>query len=163
MALQVADVMRKDVLCLSPGMPLTELEGWLLEERVGGAPVVEDGRLVGLVSRSDLVRRLVLESTLAASALDTVAGPAEDPARVSGRIASAVASRWQRLQVADVMIHDVVTVERDAPVEKAARLLVERHIHRLVVTERGRVVGLLSSLDLVRLLAGSEPDRRPAG
>jgi CBS domain-containing protein len=159
MALQVADVMRKDVLCLRPGMPLTELESWLLEERVGGAPVVEDGRLVGLVSRSDLVRRLVLETTLAASALDTVAGPGEDPASVSGRIASAVASRWRRLQVADVMIHDVVTVGPDAPVEKAAHLLVERHIHRLVVTERGRVVGLLSSLDLVRLLA--EPDGRP--
>lgn len=159
MALQVADVMRKDVLCLSPGMPLTELESWLLEERVGGAPVVADGQLVGLVSRSDLVRRLVLETTLAASALDTVAGPAEDAAGSSARIASAVASRWQRLQVADVMVHDVVTVGPDAPVAKAARLLVERHIHRLVVTERGRVVGLLSSLDLVGLLADGGPSR----
>jgi CBS domain-containing protein len=64
-----------------------------------------------------------------------------------------VASRWQRLQVADVMIHDVVTIGSDEPVEKAARLLAERHIHRLVVTERGRVIGLVSSLDLVRLLA----------
>jgi CBS domain-containing protein len=153
---RVADVMSSEVLCLSPDMPLTELEGWLLSERVGGAPVMEGERLVGLVSRSDLVRRLVLETTLAASAVETVASPSEDAESASARIASAVASRWQRLQVADVMIHDVVTIGSDEPVEKAARLLVERHIHRLVVTERGRVIGLVSSLDLVRLLVESD-------
>jgi CBS domain-containing protein len=134
-------------------MPLTELESWLLSERVSGAPVVEGDELVGIVSRSDLVRRLVLETTLAASAVETLAGPSEDAESASARVASAVASRWQRLQVADVMVHDVVTIGSDEPVTEAARLLVERHIHRLVVTERGRVVGLVSSLDLVRLLA----------
>jgi predicted transcriptional regulator len=154
---RVCDVMSREVLCLSPRMPLTELEGWLLAERVGGAPVVEDGRLVGLVSRSDVVRRLVLETTLAASTVETVASPLEGAEQASSRIASAVASRWQRLHVADVMVHDVVTVERDDPLEKAARLLVERHIHRVVVVERGRVVGLVSSLDLVALLARGGP------
>jgi tRNA nucleotidyltransferase (CCA-adding enzyme) len=59
----------------------------------------------------------------------------------------------ESLRVADVMVTSVITVGPDAPLESVARALVEHRIHRLPVVEEGRLVGLVSSTDLVRLVA----------
>jgi len=51
------------------------------------------------------------------------------------------------------MVVDLVTVSPDTPVTEVARLLVTRHIHRVLVTEGEKVHGVISTLDLVRLVA----------
>jgi CBS domain-containing protein len=58
MTIRVADVMSKNPMRVAPDLPLPELQRRLISDRVGGYPVVEDGKLVGLVSRSDVVRAL---------------------------------------------------------------------------------------------------------
>ena len=60
----------------------------------------------------------------------------------------------EALRVRDVMNTDVVTVEPDTPLEEVARRLVERHVHRVPVVERGRLLGVVAALDFVRLVAG---------
>ena len=69
------------------------------------------------------------------------------------RIEDAIAARWQGACVEDAMIRDFVAVAPDAAVEKIARTLVDRGIHRVLVVEGGRLLGIVSSLDLVRLVA----------
>jgi len=59
-----------------------------------------------------------------------------------------------RLGVADVMSTGTITVAPDAPLTDAARLMLDHRVHHLVVTERDRMVGVVSSFDLIRTLAG---------
>jgi CBS domain-containing protein len=59
----------------------------------------------------------------------------------------------ERLRVRDVMISDVLTVPPDLPVTEAAKLLVERRIHRLPVVDGEKLVGIVSSLDFTRVVA----------
>lgn len=156
MALTARDCMRTEVRSVSPRMRLADLEQLFLRERISGAPVVEEGKLLGIVSRSDIVRELMVEQTLVESTgsfylqpFDTDAHPERDRERES----EALAARWKDLTVRDVMIHELIRVGADAPVAEVARTMLDRRVHRLLVTEGERLLGLVSSLDLVRLLA----------
>jgi acetoin utilization protein AcuB len=134
MALFARDVMKTHIVAVPPTLPLTKLEDMLIARKIGGAPVLEDGRLVGIVSRSDVVRYISLQRSLALM-LGTERRP--DP----------------HLTVRDVMAHDPVAVRPEAPIEEVARLMVSRHVHRILVTEGDAVVGLISALDLADLVA----------
>ncbi len=156
MGLTASDVMESDVRTVTPRMRIAELERVLLRTRIGGAPVLDSGRVVGIVSRSDLVRKLVLERNLAEELaeiydpqdLDEMVTPEE-----TQRIEDAIAARWQEARVEDVMIRDFVAVGPREPVEKLAQRMLDRGIHRVLVTEADRLLGIVSSLDLVRLVA----------
>jgi CBS domain-containing protein len=64
-----------------------------------------------------------------------------------------VGARMEKLTVSDAMIRDVLTANADDDIAAAARLLVEHRIHRLPVVEGGTLVGIVTSLDLVGLIA----------
>ena len=147
--------MQPDPRTVSPDTPLVELARLFLEDRVSGYPVVEGERLVGIVSRSDLVRQLSVEQSVAENVSDFYrdVGAFEDPPGSFAAIARQVGARLGSLRVEDAMIRSVVRVESDAPLAEVARRMLERGIHRLPVVEGERLVGILSSLDLVRLFA----------
>src|SRR5690606_11195596 len=117
------------------------------------------------VSRSDVVRVLAAEQALAETVGDFYRPFREDPFAPAERAARAraaepqenaeqVAQRLAGLRVRDAMVREVVSVAADAPIAEAARRLVEHRIHRLVVTDDGdRLAGVLSTLDIVRLVA----------
>src|SRR6185369_1432247 len=153
MTLVALDVMQPDVRTVSPAVSLPELADLLIRHRIGGAPVVDGGRLVGHVSRSDLVRAASLERSLAGVAADAVAqeefAPGEEPPPSLASFPSELRGRTVR----DVMVTDVVTVTPDTPIASVARLLVTRHLHRVLVVDGGAVRGVISALDLVRLVA----------
>jgi CBS domain-containing protein len=156
MTRSIADIMQKKVKTIAPDKTLPELERELLRWRIGAMPVVErGGKLVGIVSRSDVVRQLCLERSLGEAMADayrdqTDAGFA---AQSQTAIAGEIGRRMEGLCVRDVMIRDVLTVPPDLPVAKAAQLLIERRIHRLPVVENGKLVGIVSSLDFTRIVA----------
>lgn len=150
------DIMHEKVRTISPDRTLPELEEAFLRERVSGFPVVDRGRLVGIVSRSDLVRQLCVERSVAELISDyyrEALAFAEDPVESLASIAERVGQRIEHLRVADVMIRRLITVPPDAPVAEVAQTLVEHRIHRVPVTDAGRLVGIVSSLDLARLIA----------
>jgi CBS domain-containing protein len=151
----VADIMQKQVKTIAPDKKLPELERALIRWRIGAMPVVERGKLVGIVSRSDVVRQLCLERSLGEAMADAYRDQtdARFAAESQAAIAEEIGMRMERRRVRDVMIHDVVSVPPDMPVAKAAQLLLERRIHRLPVVEDGKLVGIVSSLDFARLVA----------
>jgi CBS domain-containing protein len=138
---------------------LAELERAFIESGVRSFPVVERGKLVGIVSRSDVVRQLSVEQTLAENVSDAeneVSGfeDEQDEAEVADElVGDQVGQRLERLRVADVMIRNVHTVSADTPLSDAAKLLVSRRIHQAPVVDAGKVVGLLSALDFARPFA----------
>jgi len=151
----VAEAMTADVETVSSDMSLIELDRRFMAERRGGFPVVDAGTLVGVVSRSDVVRQLCVEQSVAEQASDyyrEVLGP-PPLAETLAELAARVGRRIQDLRVRDVMMSVVVSVSPRDTMTAVAQLLVERHIHRLPVVDDGRLVGILTTLDVVRLVA----------
>ncbi len=151
--MQVSEVMSTDPDVLVSGTPLRELETRLMSHHVGGFPVVDGGKLVGMVTRSDLVRILEVEHTIDDQLSDPALGApgsSDEDARSRG---ARIGARLEAMTVADVMVHDVSSVSPEASVAEAAETMVERGIHRLPVVDGERLVGIVTSLDLARLVA----------
>ena len=156
MGVTVAEVMTRDVATLSPEMTLREMDRIFVERQVSGAPVVEGERLVGIVSQADVVRILYDEQSKAQQVSDFYGSPfpigipaLDQLAKDSRKIADHLTKRT----VGEVMIPDPLTMSPSDDVESVARLMIKEKIHRVLVTEEERLVGIVSSLDIVRLVA----------
>jgi len=156
--LTAADAMQTDVESVSPEMGLVDLERKFVMLGLNGFPVVEKGRLVGIVSRSDVVRILAVERSAAELQSDFYRS-FEDPAHASSAAAEAsavsarVGQRAGSLKVRDAMVRRVISVDCDQPLAEVAQLMLDGHIHRLPVLDEGKLVGLVTTIDLVRLFA----------
>lgn len=155
--MRVRDAMETKLQTVQPRLPVAEFEQRLLEHRVGGFPVVEDGKLVGVVTRSDVVRTLNVERTYQEQISDfynsvspfSEADVAESVAQIGARIGA----RIEDMTIKDVMCTTVLTAEPDQTLEEISRIMVDHGVHRLPVTEDGKLVGIVTTLDLVRLIA----------
>jgi len=144
-------------------MTLPELERQLLDKRVSGFPVVDEGKLVGIVSRSDIVRQLCVERKLAQTTSDFYLdsdGFHEHPLESFEEIADRVGERIEELTVRDVMIQTPHFIETTMTLDKIAAKLVDLRIHRLLVIDQGQLAGIVTSTDLVRLIAEKKLLRR---
>lgn len=153
--MQVSDFMRREVVTVRPSDTIAQLDEVLSRHRITGAPVVDAGAVVGVVSRSDVVRQLELErSRFEASSWYIEPFDAEERGgEFEAQVSNAIAKRLGTLQVRELMTKDVLSIAADASLAEAARCMVARRVHRLLVMEAGELVGLVSSLDLLRGLA----------
>jgi CBS domain-containing protein len=149
-ALRVGDLMQRDLVTVQASDPLTEVERVLADARVGGVPVLDDdGDLLGILTLRDLVDRYAADATLPAGVdVDDLVQPIEETEPVAFRRDD------DGLCAGDLMTTDVVTVTPDTRLRHAARRMAEDGVHRLLVVDRGKVVGILSTMDVVRVLAG---------
>lgn len=140
----VRDLMTAQPITATSSLPLTEAARLLHTHSVRRLPIVDDGRLVGIVSDRDL--REALPSTLTTLSLW------EATSRLAG------------LHVADIMKRSVLTTTPDADARDAAQTLLDHRIGALpVIDDQHRVVGLLSVSDVLRDYARVEqPTARPA-
>jgi CBS domain-containing protein len=125
--------------------------------RISGAPVVEGGKLVGVVSETDLLRSLALEkgreAPFAPSAAITL------PLLLDGSATPRDAGR-----VADVMSTEVVSIGPEASVRNAAEVIDRFGFRRLpVVDDEGFVVGILTRSDLVRAMVRRDQNAARSG
>jgi CBS domain-containing protein len=158
---RVSDVMNKEVVTVSPDMTMPDLQRLFGQKRFGAVPVMDrDRNLKGIVSRSDVVRKFSLEQTLvelADSDFDASLG-VEDNDDALESLSAAVGIRLAKVKARDIMITDVATIAPDAPLADAADIMVARRIHRLPVLEDGRLVGIVSAFDFMRLYASANKD-----
>ena len=150
------DIMSKKVHCVSPDLSLIDLERELSSHRISGAPVVERGNVIGIVSRSDIDRHLSLEETrIAAAATYFYRAGVDDTDDQESQVdppASALES-MRKTRVREVMTAEVISVAGDDPIHVVAGVMSSRRIHRVLVIEGGDLLGLVSSLDIVGTVA----------
>jgi len=128
---RVGEIMRREFVSLQAGDRLDFVEDVMSLGRIRHLPVLEGGRLVGIVSHRDL-----LASSLS-RAIDF------DPKDRRTFLRS--------VDVGEAMTREVVTVRPETPVEEAARLLLRHRLGCLpVVNDEGAPVGLVSETDLLR-------------
>ena len=121
--IRVGNLMSIDPVVIDPGAPVSEAEKLLKTHRISGLPVVDNGATVGVISQTDIV---IARSSVLSS------------------------GNWSRLRVRHIMTAPAVTVHIETSIRRAARLMIDRHIHRLVVVDgEDRAVGVITPLDLL--------------
>ncbi len=139
------DVMTRKVVTAAPDTEVREIARLLTERRISAVPVVDgEGRVLGIVSEGDLVRRPELGTERHPSWWLRLFLAPEDRARDF--------VRSHGLRARDVMTRNPVTVEEDTPLEEIAEILETRHIKRVPVVRDGKLVGIVSRADLLRAL-----------
>jgi CBS domain-containing protein len=144
------DIMTPDPVTVGPELTVTEAAHLMSEKRIGALPVVEKGRMVGLVTEGDLIMqdvRVHFPTYLSLLGGYVFAPGANE--RLESALRKAVAAT-----VSDVMTREPVTVTVDALVTDIATLMVERDIARIPVMDGDAVVGIVSKSDIVRSLVG---------
>jgi predicted transcriptional regulator len=144
--------MNPDIMTVPDEMTTDDLVRYLTEREISGAPVVDDqGHLIGVVSMTDVGRHLAELSDLDSSGPSDFYRDTADDVTLEDLGQRFVEARV--VTVRDVMTPAVHHVSADAPVADAARMMVEQHIHRLVVTQGREPVGILTSMDLLKIIA----------
>lgn len=140
------DIMTPNPVTVRRDLSVTEAAKIMVEQRIGALPVVEDDRLVGIVSEGDLIMQDVkIEFPTYIHLLDGFIMYPPATARFESELKKAVGAT-----VNDVMTSDPVVVQVDTPVEDIATLMVDRDVSRLPVLEGEAVVGIISKSDIVR-------------
>lgn len=127
----VGDRMSKPVITIPPEMPIIEALNLMKREHIRRAPVLQDGKLVGIVSDKDL--------------LNASPSPATS------------LSVWEmnyllsKITVKDVMTKKVLTVQEDTPIEEAARIMADNKIGGMPVMRGEKVVGIITETDLFKI------------
>src|SRR5688572_733051 len=148
----VEELMNPDIMTVADDMTTDELARYLIEREISGAPVVDgQGHLIGVVSMTDIGRNMAESSDVESSRRsdfyrDTAADlTLED-----------LGQRYveeQAVTVREVMTPVIHQVPVTASLAEAARIMVDQHIHRLVVTRGKEPVGIITSLDLLKMVA----------
>jgi CBS domain-containing protein len=146
MSRRVHELMNPDVVCVEPGLRAGDALKRLLDRDVVDAPVVsEDGRIIGIVSQAALMRHV--EKPATASETGRFFTDDEDY-----RDLGDTPDHHTETPVEKIMSTKMHPVTRETGVAVAANIMRERRLHRLFVTDHGKLIGVITSLDLLRIV-----------
>lgn len=139
----IRDVMSRLVVTVTPDTTVKEAAGLLVERGFNALPVVDGDELVGIVTEADLV-------------------PLETRPDPRSHLGPATADLYRIVPyaVAEVMTRGVLTLPPDADAARAAHLMLERHLRSVPITGQGRLVGIVTRRDLLRVLARRDEEIR---
>jgi CBS domain-containing protein len=151
MAGVVRDIMDSDPATVRPNTPVQDVVSTMRENELPGLPVVDgEGRVVGMVTEADLVLPDDEGDLHIPHYINLFGGTVflEPLSRFEGRLRKAFASKAE-----DMMTRDPETVGPDTTVREAARIIHESGHNRLPVVEDGRLVGVVTRVDVLGALA----------
>jgi CBS domain-containing protein len=131
---RVADYMSTPVLTVTPETPLCELEERFAEHDFNGFPVLQSGKLVGIVTKFDVLKVFIFTT-------HTVVPPYEELARRTA---------------GQIMMREVVTFGPDTPVSRVLQTLVDSRVKSFPVVDGDRLVGIIAREDVIRALHDAE-------
>lgn len=148
-----AQLMTKPVLTAEADWTLDELSAFLDRSSISGAPVIDNENVVGLVSVTDLARRW--QEPESAVGPGDVIGPILRAGVDSTELGRFRVEPSNTTRVREVMTPLVFSVAESATASEVARMMTRGHIHRVLVMDAGRILGIITSMDLLRLVAGT--------
>lgn len=180
--LRLANIMTKNVVTATPEMTLREAAELFAANHISGAPVVSGTKVVGVVSAADILafagsQRADDSNAAAEPAIGSWTGPTADDEVASEVLPSAsyFTQLWSdasdavsdRLEnpdgaeldlldehtVDEIMSRPLVMLASTDDVLRAATIMEEKSIHRVIVVDQGELVGIVSTLDIVRAVA----------
>lgn len=172
--LKLRDIMTPEVITVGPDTPLAEVAELLAAEGISGVPVVGTNRVLGVVSATDI---LDFSATDVGERGELGGGPVWDAvadesdaaggvapffydAHLDRRVSDEIldweegASAFGEFTASDIMTRGLYGLAPGTPLDEAGRYMVERGIHRVLVVEDDALVGIVTSMDFVRAVAG---------
>lgn len=144
--MNVSQVMSTDVVTVRPDTSLKEVAALLAAHGISGVPVVEDGKVVGVVSEADIVFKERGPGRAAEGVM----------AKLRARRREQATAKLDARTAGEAMTSPAVTISPRRRVAEAARVILDRSVNRLPVVDEGELVGIVTRADLVR--AFSRPD-----
>jgi predicted transcriptional regulator len=146
------DVMTRNVLRVQPDWPIEQLTQFLVKHSISGAPVTaEDGQLIGVVSLTDVARANTLtDEDLQPTAHDYYLQMLD--AYDAGADIPRLEREASQVKVSEIMTPVVIDVDHDATVQRVAEIMIENRVHRLFVTQGGKIEGVVTTLDMLKAI-----------
>jgi CBS domain-containing protein len=149
--LRARDLMTAEVVTVPPETPVIAMARLLAERGISAVPVVDaESRVLGVVTEADLIRRLAGEADKPSSWLGSLfSNQADDAERYA---------RTHGVTARDLMTQGVVAVDPDTLASTIAHMMEDKGVRRVLVTQEGRLKGLVSRADLLRALVAPVHD-----
>ena len=143
--MKASDVMSRNILSVGRDATIAEAIRLMLDNQISGLPVIDAGRLVGILTEGDLLRRSETGTERHRPRwLEILMGP--------GRLAGEYVRTHGR-KVEEIMTRDLVSVTPDTPLDEIVALMERRRVKRVPVLDDDAPVGIVSRTDLLRALA----------
>lgn len=144
-------IMTRQVLSVGPDTPVLEAANTMLQQHISGLPVVDkSGKLVGIVSEGDFIRRSEIGTGRKRGRwLQFLVGP--------GKSASEFVHEQGR-KVSEVMTPEPYTITEDTPLEDIVQIMEKRNVKRLPVLRGDTVVGIVTRSNLLQAVANLARD-----
>jgi CBS domain-containing protein len=142
--MRASDVMTRNVITVGPEASVANAIRLMLDNNVSGLPVLADGKVIGILTEGDLLRRTETGTERHRPRwLEILMGP--------GRMAGEYVRTHGR-KVEEIMTTDLISVAGDTPLDEVVGLMERRRIKRVLVLDGDLLVGVVSRLDLLRAL-----------
>lgn len=139
------DIMHKKVVTVESWLTVPELTKVFEEKSISGAPVVDEvGAILGVVSQTDLVRTRREGS----AAVPSYHRDFDDTVRAAGLHIE----EMDRTRVEQIMTPGAIALDENTPVEKLAKVMIDSHIHRVLITRGDKLAGIVTTMDMMRAL-----------
>ncbi len=127
----VGERMSRPVISITREMPIHDALALFKKEKIRRAPVLKDGKLIGIISDKDLLNA--------------------SPSQATSLSVWEMNYMLSKITVKEVMTREVLTVQADTPIEEAARLMADNKIGGVPVMKAGKVVGMITETDLFKV------------
>ncbi|MCS7113827.1 MAG: CBS domain-containing protein [Nitrososphaerota archaeon] len=117
----VKSVMTKNIIAVEKGDPVIKAINLMVKNNIGSVVVNDGGKPVGILTERDIMKRVCPQELCT-----------------------------KKVSVGEVMSHPLITIEADSRLGEAALLMLEKNIRRLLVVEKGKVVGIVTQKDIMR-------------
>ncbi|HTF88172.1 MAG TPA: CBS domain-containing protein [Planctomycetota bacterium] len=163
------DIMQTRVVTLSPSAPIQSAIETLEELHISGAPVVDSaGNIVGMLSARDIVKSEHMQNDVIQAGKGEYRLIAEDEDEEQPQAFDEVLFSFNDFSpqtigsttVSEWMSKGIVSVGPDCSLRTVCKLMVKEHIHRVAVVEHRKLVGIITTLDIVRCIADGPPVRK---
>ncbi|WP_446009155.1 CBS domain-containing protein [Candidatus Electrothrix sp.] len=147
--LSAQDLMTENVIAVTKDTEVRELAKILTENKISGVPVLdEDGRLAGVVTESDLIfQNKKVHIPTAVAILDAFFF-LESPEKMEQEM-----KKMAGVTVGDIYAKEVISVQKETPLDELATLMAEKNIHTLPVLDKEKLVGVIGKRDIIRIIA----------
>jgi transcriptional regulator len=119
---KVIDVATKNLISLSPAMKIRDCAKILMEKRISAAPVIENGKLIGILTEGEIVK--------------------------------AVAQNNEEGCAQDILLPNPIKIEKNAKIIDAMQKMQEHDIGRLLVTDAGKPIAIITKTDIIQRMLG---------
>lgn len=152
---KVREVMSKKVITVGPEASLYDVAKILKKNRISGAPVVQEDKVIGIVTEADLMKMIESQDfnihTLLPSPLEVF----ELPVRMKLKLDESLEriKKATKYRVGDMMTKKVIDISPNATIAEAARVMSKNDINRLpVIDTKGKLIGIVTRGDVIGAL-----------